>query len=456
MYSAFFVVDFVRSGFTMIVTMAFVLGVMILVHEFGHYAAAKLLGVRVEVFSIGFGKRLIGFKRGETDYRIAAIPLGGYVKMSGENPMDQRTGDKAEFMSHPRWHRLIIAIAGPLMNIVLAVALLTGVFMVRYEHPAYLDGSAVIGNVEKGQPADKAGLQNGDLIARAGNKQNPTWEDLKFIFAFSPSHPVSLAIQRGGQILEKTITPEPVGPDQIGEIGVDAARPVQIAAVEPGKAAEKAGLKPGDTIEAINGERLYSIEALLQYLRENGTKPVTLALSRAGQTLTIPVTPFEDIVRGKKQNRVGFVHNEPMHTAKLSLPKAFAASVQENKKYSVLILELVEKMIRREVPMRQMSGPIGIAAAAGQAVREPGWTPLLSLMAAISLNLGVFNLFPIPILDGGVIMLLLVEGIMRRDISQSIKERIYQAAFVFLILFAAIVIYNDIAKNIVSWTQRLP
>jgi regulator of sigma E protease len=456
MYSAFFVADFIRSGLITIVTMAFVLGVMILVHEFGHYAAAKLLGVRVETFSIGFGKRLIGFRRGDTDYRIAAIPLGGYVKMSGENPMDTRTGDKGEFMSHPRWHRFIIAIAGPLMNIVLAVALLTGVFMVHYEHPAYLSGPAVVGNVEKGQPADKAGLQDGDLILRAGDKQNPNWEDLRFIFAFSPSHPVSLAIQRNGQILEKTVTPDPVGPDQVGEIGVDPARPVQVAALEPGKAAEKAGLKPGDTIDAINGEHLYSIEELLQYLRENGTKPVTLTVTRGHQTLAIEVTPFEDIVRGKPQNRVGFVPDEPMSVAKLSFPKAFGASVQENKKYSVLIVELVERMVRGVVPMRQMSGPIGIATAAGQAVREPGWTPLLSLMAAISLNLGIFNLFPIPILDGGVIMLLLVEGIMRRDISQSIKERIYQAAFVFLVLFAVVVIYNDIAKNIVGWTQRLP
>jgi regulator of sigma E protease len=454
MHSAFFVSDFVRSGAITIVTMAIVLGIMILVHEFGHYAAAKLLGVRVEVFSIGFGKRLIGFKRGETDYRIAAIPLGGYVKMSGENPMDQHTGDKAEFMSHPRWHRFIIAIAGPAMNIIFAVALLTGVYMVRYERPAFLDGPAVVGNVEKGQPADKAGLKDGDLILRAGNKQNPTWEDLRFIFAFSPSHPVNLTVERNGQTLETTVTPDAVGPDQIGDIGVDPARSVLVESVEPGKAAAKAGLEPGDKIEAINGDRLYSIEGLLQYLRQNGTKPVTLTVNRAGQNLALSVTPFEDAAN--KQTRVGFKPHDPTRVLKLSFPHALSVSLEQNKKFSFLIVELVEKMVRGVVPMKQMSGPIGIASAAGQAVREPGWTPLLSLMAAISLNLGIFNLFPIPILDGGVIMLLFVESIMRRDISQPIKERIYQAAFVFLILFAAVVIYNDIAKNIVGWTQRLP
>src|SRR6476646_11422277 len=147
-------------------TMAIVLGVMILIHEWGHYAAAKFFKVRVEVFSIGFGKRLLGFRRGETDYRIAAIPLGGYVKMSGENPMDARTGDPAEFMSHPRWHRFIIAIAGPAMNILLAIGLLTVVYMVHYEYPVYMDQPAVVGWVEPDSPAAKAGLQMGDRLTR--------------------------------------------------------------------------------------------------------------------------------------------------------------------------------------------------------------------------------------------------------------------------------------------------
>src|SRR5881392_4193277 len=143
-----------------------VLGFMILIHEFGHYAVAKMLGVRVEVFSIGFGKRLVGFTRGETDYRIAAIPLGGYVKMSGENPMDQRTGDPREFMSHPRWHRFLIAIAGPCMNILFAIFLLTCVYLVHYEYPVYMDQAAVVGYVEPGSPAAKAGVQRGDRIVQ--------------------------------------------------------------------------------------------------------------------------------------------------------------------------------------------------------------------------------------------------------------------------------------------------
>ncbi|MGC1652805.1 MAG: site-2 protease family protein, partial [Candidatus Sulfotelmatobacter sp.] len=156
-----------------IAAVAVVLGFMILIHEFGHYAVAKLLGVRVEQFAIGFGKRLVGFRKGDTDYRINAIPLGGYVKMSGENPMDERTGDPGEFMSHPRWHRFLIAIAGPAMNILLAIFLLTAVYMVHYEYPVFLDKPAVIEGVKHDSAADRAGLQPGDRIVKVDGIVNP-------------------------------------------------------------------------------------------------------------------------------------------------------------------------------------------------------------------------------------------------------------------------------------------
>src|SRR5437879_2159223 len=164
-----------------------VLGFMILIHEFGHYAVAKWLGVRVEVFSIGFGKRLFGFRKGETDYRINLLPLGGYVKMSGENPMDERTGDPKEFLSHSRWHRFLIAIAGPSMNILLAIGLLTVVYLVHYEYPAVLDEPAVVGWVAPDTPAAKAGIEAGDRIVRFGDLQNPTWKDVAPKEALSPN-----------------------------------------------------------------------------------------------------------------------------------------------------------------------------------------------------------------------------------------------------------------------------
>src|SRR2546423_4158150 len=158
-------------------SVALVLGVLVFVHEFGHYAVAKLCGVRVDVFSLGFGKRLWGFRRGETDYRISALPLGGYVKMAGENPMDNRTGDPGEFTSHPRWQRFLIAIAGPAMNILLALGILTGVYMVHYVHDIYLDQPTQVGWVLNNSSAEKAGLKEGDVITRLDNLKNPLWED---------------------------------------------------------------------------------------------------------------------------------------------------------------------------------------------------------------------------------------------------------------------------------------
>ncbi|HLK34822.1 MAG TPA: site-2 protease family protein, partial [Terriglobales bacterium] len=180
------------NGFLLaVVATAAVLGFMILIHEFGHYITAKMFGVRVEVFSIGFGTRLLGWRKGDTDYRISAIPLGGYVRMSGENPMEPLTGDPGEFLAHPRWQRFIIAIAGPFMNIFLALALLTGVYMVSFSRPIWANKPAVVGYVIKDSAAAKAGIQPGDRILRVGNGElNPTWQQVIPEMVLSPNQPV--------------------------------------------------------------------------------------------------------------------------------------------------------------------------------------------------------------------------------------------------------------------------
>ena len=200
-----------------LVSVTFVLGVLILVHEFGHFAAAKLFKVRVETFSLGFGKRLVGFRRGETDYRISALPFGGYVKMTGETPMDSRTGSPEEFMSHPRWQRIIIALAGPAMNIGLSIALLTAVFMVHYERFAYLDQKAEIGYVVPNTPAARAGLQTGDIIARIDGIEHPTWEDVRLKTMVSPGTPVRLTVMRGSQAITTSVTPEKNADEQASD-----------------------------------------------------------------------------------------------------------------------------------------------------------------------------------------------------------------------------------------------
>jgi regulator of sigma E protease len=441
--------------FFYIVPVAVILGFMILIHEFGHYAVAKLLGVRVEQFAIGFGKRLFGFRKGETDYRINAIPLGGYVKMSGESPMDERTGDPREFMSHPRWHRFLIAIAGPFMNIVLAIVLLTVVYMVHYEYPIYMDQAAVVGYVDPGSPAAKSGIQRGDRIVQIDGVQNPTWERVGVKELLSANQPLGFTVQRGSQTIQGSVIPAAVTTSEIGSAGWFPDEPVVVGGLEANMPAAKVGLKEGDKIVSMDGQPVPSIQAMIETLQQTKDKAVRLEVLRDGKTLTFTATPVLADTADPKQKhyRLGFKNAPETKVSTLSLPEAFSHSLADNKRYSMILLQLVGKLVQHKVSLRTVSGPIGIAQQAGAAAQEKGWVPLLALTAGISLNLGIFNLLPIPIMDGGVILLLFIESLMRRDISLQIKERIYQAAFVFLVLFAAMVIYNDIAKTI---AQRLP
>src|SRR5271157_2597481 len=264
-----------------IFVMGIVLGFMILIHEFGHYAAAKYFGVRVEVFSIGFGKRLFGFRKGETDYRISALPLGGYVKMSGENPMDGRTDDPGEFLNHPRWQRFIVAIAGPFMNVLLAFGLWTGVFMVHYEYSAVIDGPAIVGWTMPGTPSANAGIQPGDQIVRVDDIENPNWEQVGFKEALSPNQPLKFEILRKGVISDYTLVPQPIGRNQAGDVGLVPKEPAFIATmIEPGMPAEKAGLKVGDQILTVNGQEMPALEAMVDLLSRTKDQPLDLVVLR--------------------------------------------------------------------------------------------------------------------------------------------------------------------------------
>jgi regulator of sigma E protease len=440
-----------------VVSVVVVLGFMILIHEFGHYAVAKWLGVRVEVFSIGFGKRLFGFTKGETDYRVAAIPLGGYVKMSGENPMDTRTDDPREFLNHPRWHRFLIAIAGPMMNILLAIVLLTVVYMVHYEYLAFLDEPAVIEGVRHDSAAAEAGIQPGDRIVEIDGIHDPTWEQVQPREWLDPNQPLTVMIQRGSEVFPKTVVPKAVTSLKVGSAGWFPKEPVVIGKLDPELPAAKAGLKEDDKVIAMDGEPVPSIESMIDSLQQTKEQPVDLTVERGSQTLQFRLQPVLSSTEDphERRYRLGFVNKGVTKVTTLPFPSALKLSFQQNERYGALILELAKKLVERKISMRVISGPIGIAQDAGYAAQQKGWTPLMELTAGISLNLGIFNLLPIPILDGGVILFLLIEGVMRRDISMNVKERVYQAAFVFLVLFAVMVIYNDLMKTIPGLADRL-
>ena len=424
------------------------LGILVFVHELGHYTVAKLCGVRVEVFSLGFGKRLWGFRRNGTDYRVSLIPLGGYVKMAGENPLEARTGDPGEFTSHPRWQRFLIAIAGPVMNIVLAIVVLTGVYMVHFEYPAYWKKNAPVGYVEPKSPAESAGILPGDRILQIDDLQNPTWEQLSYKVELSPNQPLDVTFQRGSEIKHTTLTPGAAPPDQVGYDGMIGEAPVLLAKVDPGTPAAKAGIEIGDQLISANGQPLGHIAALSKILEQTKDTPVDITLLRKGKEMTVRVVPgLLPDETGKERYRIGASLQEGKEIVKLPFGKAFDRSVEDCRTNSLLIFELLGKMIQRKVSIRQFSGPIGITIMSSEAAKIGIWE-LIFVMALISLNLAIFNLLPIPILDGGLMLMLLIEGVMRRDIKQEVKERVYQAAFVFLLLFAAVVIFNDVAKTL--------
>lgn len=425
-----------------------VLGILVFVHEFGHYAVAKLCGVRIEVFSLGFGKRLLGFTRGDTDYRISLLPIGGYVKMAGENPMEDRTGDPGEFMSHPRWQRFLIAVAGPAMNVLLAIAVLTGVYMNHFERPLYLDQPVDIGSVVPNSPAEKAGIRSGDRIIQAQSLQNPTWAQLEPKVYMSANQEMEITVQRNGQTIPIKLIPEAVGKEKAGDAGIWPISPVVVATVQKNMAADKAGIRPGDRITSINNQPIHNMPELIGTLKIVKDTPTPVKVMRQNQELTLTATPQMGEVEGEKRYVIGIGSEELKQVGKLSFPDALARATYECKTNSILIFELVGKMIQRKVDFKQVSGPIMIGKISGDAGKQKSWIPLFMVLAIISLNLAVFNLFPIPILDGGLMLMLLIESIMRRDIKQQVKERVYQAAFVFLVLFAAVVIFNDVAKTL--------
>lgn len=428
------------------ITVAFVLGVIVFIHELGHFLAAKSFGIRVDVFSLGFGKRLFGFRRGVTDYRISALPLGGYVRMAGENPGDELTGSPDEFLSKPRWQRFIVAIAGPAMNILLAVGLLVIVYMVQFPRNSYLDQSAVVAAVDAHTPAAAAGIQAGDRILRIDGVNNPTWEQVGMRAAVSAGHPIEVDVLRQGKIVETHLTPP--APDSEGDqvLGLVPRQEVVIEAIDPGSAAAKAGLQAGDRIMAVNRTPILDPATLVKTIHASAGKAVTLTVQRKGQTIEAQVTPKTEMQNGQPQYRIGVALSSGVRFVSLSFPEALQESLRSNRQSSMLILDLLGKLVAHRASISSLQGPIGIATLTGEAVRQPTLVPLVWITSMISLNLGILNLLPIPVLDGGMILFLLIEGLLRRDLSLRVKERVYQLGAAFLLILMTVVVYNDIIR----------
>jgi regulator of sigma E protease len=440
-----------------VIELLIVLGIMVLVHEFGHFAMAKLCGVRVETFSIGMGKRLFGIRRGDTDYRLSLLPIGGYVKMAGDAPGELPSGDPGEFNAHPRWHRFLIVLAGPVANFILALFLLGVVAMYHHETDDFLSGPAINDYTLIGSPAAKAGIRPGDRIVRFADTENPDWEAIAMRSLLNMNRTVAFSYIDNGRRIDTTIQVTATEADassgdivslldHLGMVPRAQNMPVTVVEVVPDMPAARAGLKPGDQIEAIDGVEVHSVAMLLAYMQDQAGKPAQLEILRNGKAEALPVTPEQTTSDGTKGYRLGFTFvRPPVHVDRLPIGEAFAESAGENLKSALMIRDVLKGMAERRVSPKSLQGPIGIGQQVGMAARDSIWT-LLRLMAMISINLGIFNLLPIPILDGGMILFLLIESLIRRDINQQLKERVYQVAFVCLVVFAVMIIFNDVTK----------
>jgi regulator of sigma E protease len=473
------------SIFGTILAFLIVFGVLVFVHEFGHFFMAKLVKIRVEVFSWGIGKRLFGFKRGETDYRVSLVPLGGYVKFSGEEALaGEEALEKAklkpyDFMAKKRWQRFLVLFMGSVMNIFMALILVSAVNMVGVTVLEYQAQKPVIGWIEPGSPAARADLKVGDEILRIDKRKTKTWNDVEMAVGTKPKWLINLEVRRGQEILKVPLITEKVQlmtgtktKYETGHAGFYAKTLNQVIEVTPGFPAEKAGFKAEDVILAINGEPVYD-QQYNKIIENNAGKELEFLLERGQERLKLKVVPrlekkLEEAVvlswpfpalrtSFRFEERVGKIGIMTMPKSvfkRYGFFSAIAQSFKQNSKLAFILVNYVRDLMTGEASARQVAGPIAIANFSYSYLRM-GFFPLISFIAFVSLQLGIINLFPIPILDGGQILVLALEGIARRDFSLKVKQIVIQIGFFIFILIFAFVVLNDVVRSLPNGWESL-
>jgi regulator of sigma E protease len=409
---------------------------------------ARRLGVRVLTFSLGFGPKILKFRRGDTEYAISAVPLGGYVKMAGENPDDPRSGSPDEFLSKTKWERFQILIMGPVMNIALAVVVMALVLMQGADVPSYQDMPPVVGVVMPGSAAERAGIRAGDRILTVAGAEVDTWDDLFLEIGTRANRDVAVTLLRSGRTVSMSVRPDAETRFEVGNIGILPDVYPSIESVVKGGPAERAGLKAGDVIVAVNGERVALSGQLVRMLAPQAGREVEVTVRRDGRELRVTLTPMLREGRGM----MGVTPRDPTKSFKPTPLEAIGLSVQRNIEFGGLIFKTLGGLFVGETSPRQLMGPVAIAQLSGESAAA-GWIALFTLMASISLNLGLLNLLPIPVLDGGHIFIMSLEGIARRDFSMAVKEKMFLAGFVLLMMLMVTVIYNDLTR--IAWIERL-
>lgn len=435
--------DFLPTLFYFLV----VIGILVLVHELGHFLAAKLFGMRVDRFSIGFPPRAFGKKIGDTDYCVSWIPIGGYVKIAGmvdesfDTDFINEEPKPWEFRSKPIWQRMIVICAGVMMNILLAILIFWGII--------FYQGKTVkpvteVGFVVPESPAAKAGFQVGDVVLGVNGKSPTHWEEIEnSIYSDALSGNISVDIKRNGQPVVIQIA-QPVTA-QILESGLGlfpkGIVPL-VTSVESGKPADQAGLKAGDVILSVNGQGV-SYHSLQDAVKRNAGKDVMMKWKRDGEAKEVRITPTADGKIG-----VGFspLYSGPLENVRYSLLGALPEGIKDAWDMSWMNLKSIYQIFVGRISLsKSVAGPIMIAKMATRSA-EVGLISFLGFMALLSMNLAILNLFPFPALDGGHAVFLVYEAIFRREIPSRVKIALQQVGFVLLLVFMAFVLYNDIIR----------
>lgn len=437
-----------------IVAFIVILCAMVVIHEFGHFIVAKMLGIGVEVFSVGFGPRLFGKKYGETDYRFSAVPLGGYVRFRGENlEMLQGKSDAPadEFNSHPKWKRFLVAIAGPAFNIATALLIPTVGILIGFRDSADHAVQPAIGRVAKSSAAESAGLRPGDRILAYEGHKNPTWEDLRLEVFIRPEENIPLKIERNGQILDVNLKPHTrqIGKEKVGESGIEPYIPLnqlRVISVMPGKPADQAGLKPGDKITAINNQPISSWHQFKDTLQGSNGQPLTLKVERNQNVMELQATP----VMLDGEPKLGFSWDMSVMIKTSSVATALRYGWDYNWRILRATVIGFRQIFNGTRSVRNsVQGPVGMATATVETYNAGGWASMIGWMGFLSLNLGIFNLLPIPVLDGGMILMLFIEGLMGLvglTMTMKLRERIQTVGLAIVGALIIFVFGNDFLR----------
>jgi len=439
-----------------ILAFVIVFGVLVFVHEFGHFFMAKLVGINVETFSFGYGKRLFGFKAKGTDYRISLIPMGGYVKFAGEEALEGLKASEVkpkpgDFLAATRWKRFLVILCGPVMNLILALLLVAIINMAGVNVPEYLDQAPVIGWIEPDSPAERAELMEGDEILNINDKRTTTWNDVDMAVGTRPEKTITLEIKRGEEVFKTDLTTESITRYEMGWAGFYGRILVEVVMVFPGQPAAEAGFQNKDIVLEIDGRRVYYWQ-FVEALESSADKELDVLIERDGRQMHLYVTPKKEGSVGK----IGISHQAKSTLKQYGFFKSFHQSYLENKKLLFAVFDFIKNLMTGEASTRQLGGPIEIANFSYVAF-QMGLLAMMSWIAFISLQLGIINLVPVPVFDGGQIMVLALEGAARRDFGPKLKQIIMQIGFAIFIFLIVFIILNDVVKRLPNgWDSLIP